>query len=292
MANLLQRYILENNIKSIDASNPNITFDFLEANPDIHYTDWDLKDNPHFWYEVDKYLNDCFDKSNPFMVKISHIVDRYRHHNFKRRKNGLNYEEIKKYKEYKKFESETIYYCVKNKDEVEAIFRGHSRQIDTSFSARLSSSSYITTELIYKLIKLDINLDYNLLSLTVLFTEEMIKLCKIKKFKLNYNYLSAHASVSIDYILNNRFNDWSYEKISKNPNITQDIIDKYPEINWDSHIKSNSLTYNKYVYKNKIIEYINNSQLIINAVKTIIVSYGEYNLKHMDSSWLPSLYVQ
>ena len=70
--------------------------------------------------------------------------------------------------------------------------------------------------------------------------------------KLNWERISRNPNISMDIIENNPDKPWDWHGISRNPNITMDIIEKYPDKHWNWHdISRNLFNYEKELFIEK-----------------------------------------
>lgn len=172
-------------------------------------------------------------------------------------------------------ESDLLDFCLKNKKLIEENHNpgGGRTSINMTPLSFICDNPNITNNFVYQLIQNKFRIKYDYFYKKELINEEIIKLAQLNKVKLNFLKLSSLATISIEFIIEHPYYGWSYEEISKNPNLTEEHIEKYPDIDWSSMIVNNKFTYNKHVYKKNITKYITNHTMIIQNVSTVILQY-------------------
>jgi hypothetical protein len=86
--------------------------------------------------------------------------------------------------------------------------------------------------------------------------------------------VSGSVNIPIEFIFSNLQYPWDWAAVSKNPNLTPDIILKYPNQKWNyKYISSNLMTYHPVVYSRSITNYIMDYVYIIQNISVIICNY-------------------
>ena len=120
--------------------------------------------------------------------------------------------------------------------------------------------------------------ELQLASYNITFNENVLPEDLISQGKIYHNdwlYISSSPKVSLEYILENRTLPWNWAEVSSNPNLTLDIVRQNPDIKWDFiNISNNLMTYHPYVYKTKINLHISQTNMIIQNLRQVIISYG------------------
>lgn len=100
------------------------------------------------------------------------------------------------------------------------------------------------------------------------------------RHKYKWTTVSCSPNTPIDFILSNLkiyWNsncNWDDDGVSANPNLTPDIILKYPKLNWSyENISSNLMTFHPVVYLKYIKKYITEHSYAIQNISVIVCSY-------------------